>query len=127
MPEPIYIEVRTTDRAEINRHCMACEAEERPMMLIKIGRKYATLEWDCITLDPSNELHVRGPRCSLLTRGMYDRFCSLAKSAPGRPMFDGNAFYGTITKLLPETARQLAREYFETLRLGGPAHAASVH
>jgi hypothetical protein len=96
------------------------------MILLKLGRKFATLEWGCITLDADSERHVRHRRGDLLMRAMYDRFCALAKSDPGRPIFHGSAFCGSVTRLLPTTARSLAEQYFELLRIGGSAHSASV-
>ncbi len=51
-------------------------------------------------------------------RGLYDRFCVVARDDPGKPVFMGSAFTGTITRLLPATARKLASEYFQLLRAG---------
>lgn len=118
--EPEFVELRSSNRQGINHHHAACASENRPMVMVKLGRKYATLEWDCVTLRSDTEVHVQSTRGRLLVRGMYDRFCSITKSDPGKPRFYGNAFYGTASRLLPETARLLAKEYFQLLRPSGP-------
>lgn len=123
--EPAFVVFRSSDRAANDRHFHACQEEGRPMVMVKLGRKYATLEWDCITLDPTNEPHVRDRRGDLLMRGMYDRFCALAERDPSAPIFYGTAFCGTVSRLLPDTARSLAAEYFQLLRADGPAHVAA--
>ena len=48
---------------------------------------------------------------------MFALFQEHAKGAPGKPVFCGKAFTGTVSKLLPDTARQLAEEYFKLLYL----------
>ena len=50
-------------------------------------------------------------------RTLFALFQARARGAPGKPLFMGSAFTGTIKKLLPATARQLAEDYFRLLYL----------
>jgi hypothetical protein len=125
MTKHSFVEFRGAGRKANDEHFYACQEEGTPLVIVRLGRRYATLEWDCITLHRSMDAHVRAGRGTLLLRGMYDRFCALAKGEPGNPKFLGSAFTGTITRLLPSTARLLAKEYFQLLEAGGPTQSAS--
>ena len=43
---------------------------------------------------------------------MFATFQSLARHSPGRSMFEGNSFVGSVTNLVPDIARNLADEFF---------------
>ena len=94
-------------------HFSACQSRNRPMMMVKVGRRYAELEWDCVTITSDRPGHLTDEQA----RTMFSLFQARTKGAPGKPYFCGNAFTGTIKRLLPETARQLAEEYFKLLYL----------
>jgi hypothetical protein len=110
-----YAWLQNGDRVASNEHISACEMGNRPTVIVKMARQYAALEWDCITIDPQCDEHVSGPRSSHLVDTMFKHFQRRAKGAPGNPLFCGSAFTGSITKLLPETAKKLAEDYFRLL------------
>ena len=112
-----YTFFKQGDRAANDRHFHACQARSRPMMMVKMARQYAELEWDCITIDPDCDDHVSSQASNELVRVMFALFQERAKGAPGKPIFYGNAFTGTVSKLLPDTACQLAEDYFKLLYL----------
>ena len=87
------------------------------MMMVKMARTYAELEWDCITVDPREEAYLHNDSGRDLVGVMFNLFQARANGAPGKPLFFGSAFTGTIKKLLPETARNLAEDYFRLLYL----------
>lgn len=117
LDETPYTWFRKGDLAANNRHFHACQAANRPMMMVKMARQYAELEWDCITIDSRCDDHVTKPESTELARIMFRLFQERARGAPGKPLFYANAFTGSITKLLPDTARQLAEDYFKLLYL----------
>lgn len=117
LDETPYTWFRKGDRGANERHFHACEARNRPMMMVKMARHYAELEWDCITIDSDCDKHVSGPESSELVRVMFRLFQERARGAPGKPLFYAKAFTGSIKKLLPDTARQLAEDYFKLLYL----------
>lgn len=117
LDETPYTWFRTGDRAANNRHFHACQAANRPMMMVKMARQYAELEWDCVTIDSDCDAHVSGAGSSDLVRIMFRLFQERARGAPGKPLFYAKAFTGSIKKLLPDNARQLAEDYFKLLYL----------
>ncbi|PTS89734.1 hypothetical protein DBR17_02815 [Sphingomonas sp. HMWF008] len=112
-----YTFFKQGDRVANDRHFHACQARNRPMVMVKMARQYAKLEWDCITIDSDCDDHVSSSASNGLVRVMFALFQEHAKGAPGKPLFYGKAFTGTVSKLLPDTARQLAEEYFKLLYL----------
>lgn len=115
LPHSIYASFKQGDRLSSNTHYHRCSRLRRPMMMVKMARTYAELEWDCITVDPNEEAHLHEGAGSQLANIMFNLFQARAKGAPGNPIFFGSAFTGTIKKLLPATARQLAEDYFRLL------------
>jgi len=87
------------------------------MVMVRMARQYAELEWDSVTIDSDCDDHVSSRDSNDLVRVMFALFQTRAKGAPGKPIFCGKAFTGTVTKLLPDTARQLAEDYFKLLYL----------
>lgn len=117
VPHPIYASFKRGDRLANDSHYQHCKRLGRPMMMVRMARTYAELEWDCITVDPSEETYLHNDRGRDLVGVMFNLFQARAKGAPGKPLFLGSAFTGTIKKLLPETARRLAEDYFRLLYL----------
>jgi hypothetical protein len=112
-----YAFFKAGDRVANDRHYHACQARNRPMVMVKMARQYAKLEWDCITIDSDCDDHVSSRASNELVRVMFALFQERAKGAPGKPIFYGKAFTGTVSKLLPDTAGQLAEDYFKLLYL----------
>lgn len=111
--DPRFVEFKRGDLNANARHYEECLRENRPMMMIRQGRIYAELEWDCVTV--SSETDPSNAHSTEIGHQMFDLFQQRAKGAPGKPIFYGSAFTGTVTKLLPGTARQLARDYYTLL------------
>ena len=118
LPDLPYAEFRRGDRVGNDSHYHYCQRLNRPMVMVRMARAYAELEWDCITVSPDQEDYLYGTdNGRTLGRLMFDKFQALAKGAPGKPLFLGGSFTGTVKKLLPDTARALAEEYFRLLYL----------
>lgn len=125
IPQPIWREYRNRDLAENDRWFRECERRDIPNVYIKMRRKYAELNWDCISIDPSGEKHVRDEQGTTLVGEMFRRFQSLARPDPGKSEFFGSAFVGSIDRLLPEIARNMADEMFMLLYTPMPRQAAA--
>lgn len=115
VPHAPYTFFARADRAANDRHYHFCNRLGRPMVMVRMARSYAEIEWDCITVDPREEDYLHDLPGEQLMRIMFNLFQARAKGAPGKPIFCGSAFTGTATKLLPTTARQLAEDYFQLL------------
>lgn len=118
LPDLPYAEFNRSNQTSNDRHYYYCQNRNRPMVMIRMARVYAELEWDCITVNPDQEDYLYGTdNGRALGQLMFEKFQALAKGAPGNPIFYGGSFTGTLTKLLPDTARALAEEYFRLLYL----------
>jgi hypothetical protein len=73
------------------------------------------LSWDCISIDPRGEDHVREDKGSALVDAMFKRYQALAKGDPAKSEFFGSAFVGTVDRLSPSVARDIADEFFMRL------------
>lgn len=118
IPDRPYVEFGEGNRAANNAHYAACIRLGRPMMMVMPARTYAKLDWEIITLsiEDIGRLYPEAEGRPF-SRRMLEHFQSLARTAPGRPYFTGSPSTGWITKLLPDTARQLAEDYFRWLYL----------
>lgn len=123
LPERISAAYRTGDRVENDRWFYECRRRNIPMVYIETRRKYASLRWDCITIDPRFESHVQESGDADLVYPMAARFREMTRGMPGKPMFDGKSFVGCVDPLLPELARELAEIYFEMLYTPMHQHA----
>lgn len=117
IPDRPFAEFLKGDRASNKAHFYACQQLNRPMIMIGTSRRYATLEWDCITVDPAHDKErSRADDSGDAMRALFRQFQMRARGAPGKPEFFGSAFTGTVKRLLPEIARDLAEDYFRMLR-----------
>lgn len=115
LPDRIVVEVRNGDRAAKDAWFYECRRRNIPMVSIVSRRKYVELEWDCVTIDPHLDGHVQDEAGTRLVHTMYDRFCSAATGAIGKPFFSGKSFTGSIDRLLLPMARTLAEDFFGML------------
>lgn len=115
LPDPIWRAFIKRDRAANDNWFRTCRSRNIPFVYLHVGRKYWRLNWDYITLDPKRETHLHGDAGTTLMRAMFKRFQERARLDPTQAMFDGSAFVGTVDGLLPQTARDLADDFFEML------------
>jgi hypothetical protein len=110
-----YMEFKRGDIGSSNACFSISRANNRPMVTVAMAKHYAELQWDCITIEPPDDEHARGDQSRELLRTMYARFQERARGLPGKPCFDGSAFVGSVEKLLPHAARDLAEDFFSML------------
>ena len=118
LPLAAWREFGNRDKAADERWFKECQRRDIPNVCIRLRVKYAELSWDCISIDPAGEDHLRDDHGAALVRIMFERFRDLAKSSPAKPEFFGSAFVGTIDRLSPSLARDIADDYF--MRLYSP-------
>lgn len=66
LPHSIYAVFKQGDRTRNDSHYHRCSRHGRPMMMVKMARTYAELEWDCITVHPDEEAYRHRLRSFLL-------------------------------------------------------------
>lgn len=109
-----WIVVPRDNRTAIDRWFLDCQQRGVPTMFIVPRRKYARLEWDCITVHPDEEQHVRNREGNDLGRAMFKAFQSMSRGL-GRPFYDASSFVGHVDGLLPELAGKMADRFFHML------------
>lgn len=116
IPDRPIARFRDGDRVATDAHYAQCSRHGRPMMMIKRARTYATLEWDCITINARPHSILYGsPDGPSTVNEMVRLFKLRTAGAPGKPNYRTNVFVGWVYKLLPATAELLAEDYFRLL------------
>jgi hypothetical protein len=115
MPFRPWIEFRNGDLQSNNRWFYECQRRNLPLITLETRTKYIKLNWDRILRDPKYDTHLGEDHGALLARRMFVRFQSLARQSPGKPMFDGSSFVGSVENLILDIARDLADAFFVML------------
>lgn len=106
-----WVEFKSGDRASNERWFRECKRRDIPNIRIEMRTKYAELHWDCISQDSRHD----DSRDADLSRAMFACFQARSYPGPGRPIYQGSAIVGSIERLLPEVARDIADDYFKFL------------
>lgn len=124
LPDRPYREYPERDRRAGDAHFALCDRHSWPMIAVHVARSYATLEWDCITVaERPDDILYHQADGEATGDAMVRLFDQWVAGAPGRPHYRTNTFVGWVYKVLPDTARALAEEYFRLLH--GPIRAAA--
>jgi len=115
IPDPCWVESRTRERSAGERWFYRCRAESLPYATIEMARKYATLEWDCITVDAEHDGQVREDKGRPIVNRLFATFQRCSAGSGAKPYFCGSAFTGSIKGLRPDVAQSLADEFFVVL------------
>ncbi len=115
IPDPCWRVIGKRDLPAINAWFYRCRRDDIPDIYVSIARKYARLEWDCISTNGNGDNGVTGKGSNELVEAMFASFQRLAKHDNGKSIFDGSAFVGSIEGLAPSTAFALADIFFVTL------------
>jgi hypothetical protein len=110
-----YSEFAENDRDANARWFRHCSSKSLPFVAVLVGRKYATLSYDCITVNAERDAAIRGPESTAICRSLFSLFQDCVETESGKPMFTGTAFVGTIERLDPSKARTLADQIFTVL------------
>ncbi len=122
-PRPIWRATNYQEKEIRNNWFNQCRQNEIPFVNVIIGRKYAKVAWDCVSLDPKHDDAINGKNSRNLLDKMYNRFQVLANSK--KAFFHGTAFVGSIVLLPPEAAFKISDKIFvllySTINLPSPA------
>jgi hypothetical protein len=126
MPAKLWVCFKQGDRFANNMAFYDCQTYKLPFLNIQKRRKYADLNWDCISMEYEIDMAFRGDDGTQIVRSMFELFKINAR-LERIAFFEVGAFYGNIKGLLPDTAVRLAEEYIvlimkcaEKLRLERP-------
>jgi len=118
IPDRPSVEFRAHDRAANDAHFYECRHLGRPMVMVQTARLYATLEWDCITVDGNCEGYLFGKdNGGSFGRRLFAQYQARAAGKAPKSHYLGGSFTGWIKKLPIDVARDLADDYFCMLYL----------
>lgn len=108
-----------------------CERLSIPFITINRKNKYCTLEWDCISIDPAHDHHLRDNTADELIRIMYRYYQLECGGNEPKSFFYGSAFVGNIKNLSEPCSRRIANTLFLWLtpwktRLHEPCSSATT-
>lgn len=115
LPDPIWRAFPRRERAANDDWFYTCRRRNIPFVYLHVGRKYWRLNWDCISTENNYDGHVRGEEGNARMRAMFARFQERARPDPTKAFFEGSCFVGQVDRLLPQTARDLADDFFTML------------
>jgi hypothetical protein len=115
LPVRIWAAFPNGDIAANERWFRECQRRDIPNLRIERRRKYVELHWDCISIDPHGENHVQGDQGTELVRAMFQTYQSVAGRISGKSLFSGSSFVGSVDRLFPELAYELADRFFAML------------
>lgn len=112
LPDRPWLQHNTAQIYQRDSWFFHCQRNNIPYITIHKKKKYCYLEWDCISLDPKFEAHVRKKLGDQLGGLLFKLYQLVANGNDPKSYFNGAAFVGNISKLSESTARALANEYF---------------
>ena len=115
LPDRIWTTVKGRDISAMNVWFQECQRRSIPYVYVTLRRKYAEVDWDCITVEPDRDEATLGVGSRELVDKLFATFQSVASANSRKSMFEGSAFVGSIEKLSPEDALELADAVFEIL------------
>lgn len=115
LPDRTWIDIEANDMGKQNFWFHQCKLRNIPFIYVARRRKYAELQWDCVSVDPAHEAHVQGDRGADLVRGMFATFQAVARKLPSKALFEGKSMVGSVKGLPIELVPELADAFFAAL------------
>lgn len=115
LPDRIWTTLKGRDIPATNAWFSECQRRGIPYVNVTLRRRYAEVDWDCITVEPDHDEVTLGAGSRELVDKLFATFQSVASANSTKSMFEGSAFIGSIEWLLPNDALELADTMFEIL------------
>ena len=114
-----FASISMSDVPAKNAYFFDCRNQNIPMVVVEVGKRYARLTWDCISVDRTffedqPEIGIEAP----LVNEMFDVFQQNSKA--GKALFCGSSFVGSIERLEISVAEFLADAYYRMLTIPKP-------
>ena len=115
MPERIWISCKAEDIHERAVWFSECQRRDIPYMYVTTRRKYADIDWDCISTDTRHDDVTTGKNSEELMRHMFKTFQSIAFGPSKKAFFDASSFVGGIKDVPIEIASEMTDAMFSIL------------
>lgn len=124
LPLRAWIDSREMDRYKRDQWFRECTDRDIPYVHVVQYEKYATLNWDCVSIQSrEGEAHVREELGRLMLDILWTQCQSIAKCQTAKWEFFGSAFVGTVKGLGPAIAHLMADAFFYELYMPMLIHA----
>ena len=114
LPDRIWAKCKYMDIPAQNLWFRECQRRDIPYVVVSTKRTLSDVDWDCFVLHTRHDEVMKSKDLELV-RGMFETFQTIARDRPGKSMFDGSYFVGTIRKVTIEMAPNLADAIFRVL------------
>ena len=114
LPDRIWARCKDKDIPSKDLWFRECQRLDIPYVVVSTRRALADVIWDCIALNIRHDA-VLASKNSRPVQRMFERFQAIAGDKPGKPIFDGTSFVGTIRRVPMQMAPQLADAVFRIL------------
>lgn len=121
MPDRIWISCKADELTKRNDWFFECQGRDIPYVYVTTRRKYARVDWDCISTDNRHDDVTRREDSRELTHHMFRTFQSIARGRAKKAMFSASSFVGGIEdvpiNMAPELADAMFSILYEVIRL----------
>ncbi|MDJ0978231.1 MAG: hypothetical protein QNI87_06825 [Erythrobacter sp.] len=114
-PHPAWRVISKSDKVARDDWFYDCEQRNVPFMVIIKARKWCTLEWDHISVEPDYDKLVRQAIGEDHGHVLFRLFQLLTFHSSPRAFFDGNALVGTVKNLTEADARIVGNAFAERI------------
>jgi len=122
MPDRIWISCKAGDRRRLDAWFYECQRRDIPFLYVALRRKYANIDWDCISTDNRHDDVTRKENSSELVRIMFNAFQFFVHGRAKKAMFDASSFVGGIKDvpiaMVPELADAMFRILCQAIKHG---------
>lgn len=115
VPHRLFLECRRPDREQQNEHYWQCHKMGWPLITVYRGTKFSEVQWDYITMAGDDFPFWDGKAGEQYLEEVMNTYVLFASGNSPSSLFRGNCHTGSITKLNPETALDLAEFMFEAM------------
>lgn len=120
LPERNWVFNKGKDALPLNRWYWECQRRDVPYIHVTPRRKYARVNWDCISLDKKHDDVIRKNDGREFVQHMFRTFQAIAKVGAKKAKFDGSAFVGEIEdvpiSIAPTMADAIYRVLYEAIQ-----------
>lgn len=115
MPDRIWVSCKSDELMKLDDWFSECRRRDIPYVYVTKRRKYADIDWDCISTDNRHDDVTRHQSNDELVRHMFRTFQSIAHGQAKKAMFQASSFVGGIKDIPMDIAPELADAMFSIL------------
>jgi len=107
-----FAQCKNRDINAQNRWFRECDKNNMPYVYVGLRNKYASVNWDCISLNPQQDSQITEDADDI----MQEILAVFHQYAEKKSRYDFSAFCGSIDNLSPDNAQLVADRVFTILQ-----------